>query len=152
MSRVLHEILPVEPDHGAVQALQKKSPPLCLRQFIGDGVLLLPEEWRDFPEALSIKGAHELVSLGNLRSVNGGLYIWDCVNLHDFGDLKVVRGPVDCQNCPKLEDVSHLEQVRGFIDLEDSRVSILPTSFRLVPLMPILKPFIRLSHANLSPT
>jgi hypothetical protein len=122
-------------------------PPSCVRRFIVDGSLQLPEWLRDFPEPLSIKGADELKSLGNLRSVKGGLYIWDCVNLRDFGELKSVFGPVECQNCPKLDDISHLEQVRGYIDLEDSLVSDLPQRFRLVPLMPSLKPFIKLSRA-----
>ena len=119
--------------------------PSCIRRYIVNGVLQLPDELREFPGPLSIKSAPELVSLGNLRTVKGGLFIWDCVNLRDFGQLHAVSGPVDCQNCPKLEDVSQLEQVRGFIDLEDSLVSRLPQRFQLMPLMPKLKPFMRLS-------
>lgn len=121
-------------------AARAEKPP-SLSSFIKDGVLDLPEEWRDFPNPLSIKGLRGLVSLGNLRTIKGGLYIWDCLDLKDFGDLTTVVGPIDCQNCPSLEDVSHLQQARGFVDLEDSRVSSLPDRFTLLPLLPRLKPF-----------
>jgi hypothetical protein len=110
-----------------------------LRRHTVDGVLVLPPELVDFPDTVHIKNRPDIVSLGNLRRVKGGLFIRDCIHLSSLGDLKIIDGPLDCLNCPELSDLGELSQVRGYINVGDTAVPSIPDELRIIPLMPGLR-------------
>lgn len=83
-------------------------------QYITDeGLLSLPEDLRDFPSYMALKDSAKIISLGNLRSVKGGLSVYNCPNLQDTGDLEEVNGPVSFIGCPKLSEIKNLKRVFG---------------------------------------
>lgn len=96
-------------------------------QYITDeGLLSLPEDLRDFPSYMALKDSAKIISLGNLRSVNGGLSVRDCPNLQDTGDLEVVNGTVLFLGCPKLSEVRNLKLAFGSVAFVGTSVHIDP--------------------------
>jgi hypothetical protein len=105
-----------------------------LLHFIRDGILVLPESLVDFPRSLHIRNCQQIVSLGNLRSVKGGLYLLGCTALNSLGDLEFLDGPLDCQDCPNLKDTGRLKRAAGYINVGETSVREIPDQVKILPL------------------
>ena len=110
-----------------------------INKYIDNGALVLPESLIDYPESIILSDNFNIVTLGNLRSINGGLYIWNCENLVSLGDLSVVRGPIDCALCPNLVEASNLTNVVGYAQLSDSKITHLNSRFKVEKIAPNIK-------------
>jgi hypothetical protein len=66
----------------------------------------------------------EIESLGNLTSVGGGLYLYNCTNLTSLGNLTSVRGSLDL-NITNIKSLGNLTSVGGSLDLYGSKIESL---------------------------
>lgn len=110
-----------------------------ISQYIDNGVLVLPPNLVNYPSSIMLSDINELVSLGNLETVNGGIYIWNCQNLVSLGDVKRINGPLDCAICPNLIDINHLVRAVGYLQLSDTKVQSLNSNFKLEKIAPNIR-------------
>ena len=59
----------------------------------------------------------DIISLGNLKSVNGYLDLFGCDQLTSLGNLKSVNGYLDLRLCKKLTSLGNLQSVNGDLKL-----------------------------------
>ena len=56
-----------------------------------------------------------ITSLGNLRSVNGDLKLYRCMELTSLGNLQSVGGDLDLARCKRLTSLGNLQSVDGYL-------------------------------------
>ncbi len=76
----------------------------------------LPEEVKEIRGSLFCHDCPQLVSLGNLQSVDGWLNCHDCPQLVSLGNLQSVGLWLSCFNCPRLMSLGSLQTVGGGLD------------------------------------
>ena len=59
----------------------------------------------------------DIISLGNLKSVNGYLDLYSCENLISLGNLQSVSGYLDLSVCKNLTSLGNLQSVDDFLNL-----------------------------------
>lgn len=107
-----------------------------VRPYLVGGRLTLPSSIINYPTAWHISRVAELESLGNLRTINGGLYIKDCPNLASLGDLIAINGPLVIERCFRLTDIGALKEVVGWVDLGSTSVETVSPKLAVTQLIP----------------
>lgn len=72
---------------------------------------------------LEIFSNDRLISLGELKSVNGFFNLYRCKNIESLGNLKIVNGFLNVNDCENLEDLGDLEEVKENIYLENTKIT-----------------------------
>ena len=72
---------------------------------------------------LDLFGCDQLTSLGNLQSVNGILDLSGCKNLTSLGNLQSVDGHLGLYGCDQLTSLGNLQSVGGDLDLARTPIS-----------------------------
>ena len=65
----------------------------------------------------------DIISLGNLKSVNGYLDLYSCENLTSLGNLKSVNGYLDLYSCENLSSLGNLQSVGGHLHIPRTPIS-----------------------------
>ena len=67
----------------------------------------------------------DIISLGNLKSVNGYLDLYSCENLTSLGNLQSVNGLLDLSGCKNLTSLGNLQSVDGHLGLSLTNITSL---------------------------
>ena len=67
----------------------------------------------------------DIISLGNLKSVNGYLDLYSCENLTSLGNLKSVNGFLDLNVCKNLTSLGNLQTVNRDLTLMYTNITSL---------------------------
>jgi len=67
----------------------------------------------------------DIISLGNLQSVNGKLDLFGCDQLTSLGNLQSVNGILDLSGCKNLTSLGNLQSVNGHLGLSITNITSL---------------------------
>ncbi len=72
---------------------------------------------------LDLFGCEKLTSLGNLQSVGGSLDLRLCMDLTSLGNLRSVGGSLDLRSCMNLTSLENLQSVGGHLHITRTPIS-----------------------------